>query len=174
MAFTLFFPSQYEETKTLLLILRREWILCACPPNGSVAAQQRLFILRRENPAFYQNFHTSNTLSGCADNALSSLGATALGAEYAADMLESTNLGNRQRSRFQHFAEHQIKPGKPYAGNRRNGALQQRLGAGASRRVLTLMAGNRKSFASRFGGKFVSYSKLHRTFFTVIEQRLVT
>ena len=110
--YSLTFPSQYEETKTLFANLTARMDIGV--PVRLTAAWRRnndYFILRRENPAFYQNFHTSNTLSIDAQTTLySSLGATALGAEYAADMLESTNLGNRQRSRFSVFAEHQIKP----------------------------------------------------------------
>lgn len=110
--YSLAFPSQYEETKTLFANLTVRMDIGV--PVRLTAAWRRnndYFILRRENPAFYQNFHTSNTLSVDAQTTLySSLGATALGVEYAADMLESTNLGNRQRSRFSVFAEHQIKP----------------------------------------------------------------
>lgn len=110
--YSLAFPSQYEETKTLFANLTARMDIGV--PVRLTAAWRRnndYFILRRENPAFYQNFHTSNTLSVDAQTTLySSLGATALGVEYAADMLESTNLGNRQRSRFSVFAEHQTKP----------------------------------------------------------------
>lgn len=110
--YSLTFPTQYEETKTLFanVTARVDFGI----PVRLTAAWRRnndYFILRRENPAFYQNFHTSNTLSVEAQTTLtSSLGATALGAEYAVDMLESTNLGNRQRTRFSVFTEHQIKP----------------------------------------------------------------
>lgn len=110
--YSLAFPSQYEETKTLFANLTARMDI-GVPVRLTVAWRRNndYFILRRENPAFYQNFHTSNTLSVDAQTTLySSLGATALGVEYAADMLESTNLGNRQRSRFSVFAEHQIKP----------------------------------------------------------------
>ncbi len=110
--YALTFPTQYEETKTIFANLTANINLGV--PVRITAAWRRnndYFILRRENPAFYQNFHTSNTVSIEAQTTLqSSIGATAVGAEYAADMLESTNLNNRQRSRFSIFAEHQIKP----------------------------------------------------------------
>ncbi|MCU0427289.1 MAG: TonB-dependent receptor [Candidatus Kapabacteria bacterium] len=110
--YALSFPTQYEETRTLFANLTANMDVGI--PIRLTAAWRRnndYFILRRENPAFYQNFHTSNTLSVEAQTTLTSLlGKTALGSEYAADLLESTNLGNRQRTRLSIFAEHQIKP----------------------------------------------------------------
>lgn len=110
--YILSFPTQYEETKTLFANLTAHADVGI--PIRLTASWRRnndYFILRRENPIFYQNFHTSNTSSIEAQTTLqSSLGATALGGEYAADILESTNLGNRQRTRLSIFAEQQIKP----------------------------------------------------------------
>jgi vitamin B12 transporter len=108
--YSLTFPTQYEETKTLLSSLIAK--VDVGIPIRIAASWRRnndYFLLRRENPSFYQNVHTSNTVSLEAQTTLqSSLGATALGVEYAADMLESTNLGNRQRTRFSVFGEHRV------------------------------------------------------------------
>ncbi|MCS6809303.1 MAG: TonB-dependent receptor [Bacteroidota bacterium] len=110
--YALTFPTQYEETTTLFAHITAD--LRASMPTRVVASWRRntdYFILRRENPAFYRNVHTSNTLSVEAQTTIFSLfGATLFGSEYAADLLESTNLGNRQRTRWSIFAEHQIKP----------------------------------------------------------------
>jgi iron complex outermembrane receptor protein len=110
--YSLSFPNQYEETSTFFAHLTAN-IDVGAPVRitGAWRRNTDYFLLRREDPAFYRNFHTSNTLSLEAQSTLqSSLGATALGGEYAADILASTNLGNRERTRFSVFAEHQIKP----------------------------------------------------------------
>lgn len=110
--YSLRFPTQYEETRTLLTTLTAKADVGV--PITATAYWRRNndnFVLRRENPAFYQNLHASNTYGAEAQTVITStLGATAVGGEAAADMLESTNLGNRQRTRLSIFAEHQWKP----------------------------------------------------------------
>jgi iron complex outermembrane receptor protein len=110
------FPQQYEETRTVLagFTARFDNLLQAGAPLVARAYWRRnmdYFVLRRENPAFYRNEHVSNTYGAELQQTLySSLGATALGMEFAWDTLASSNLGQHQRKRWSVFAEHQWKP----------------------------------------------------------------
>ncbi len=106
------FPTQYEETKTLLTHLTAK-INGAVPLTARVYWRRNTdyFILRRENPSFYRNNHESNTYGAEAQAIVHSvLGATVIGGEAALDTLQSSNLGARQRTRLSLFAEHQWKP----------------------------------------------------------------
>ncbi len=106
------FPTQYEETTTSLvsLIANTEFILPTMTlPFRLIASWRRnqdYFLLRRENPAFYRNLHTSNTVSVEAQTTITlPRSSVVLGAEAAADYLESNNLGYRNRTRISAFGE---------------------------------------------------------------------
>jgi len=106
------FPNQYEETRTLFASLRGT--LNTPVPVVATAYWRRnqdYFLLRRENPAFYMNNHTTNTVGVEVQTTLSSaLGVTVVGGEAAYDGIVSTNLGTHERTRLSVFAEHQWKP----------------------------------------------------------------
>lgn len=64
------------------------------------------FVLRRGDPAFYQNIHASNQTQFESSLAID-LGASDLvvGAEWASETIESTALGDREQERAAAFAE---------------------------------------------------------------------
>jgi vitamin B12 transporter len=104
------FPNQYEHTRTLVAMLTGK-IASASPItiNTFYRRNNDYFILKRDNPAFYQNTHTTNSYGGEAQATLqSALGLTAIGADAAKDEIESTRLGTHDRTRASLFAEHQI------------------------------------------------------------------
>ena len=102
------FPTQYEETTTSLVSLVGNFDVGV--PIRVIASWRRnqdYFLLRRENPSFYRNLHTSNTVSVEAQTTITAIPrwAFVLGAEGAADYLESNNLGYRNRARISAFGE---------------------------------------------------------------------
>jgi vitamin B12 transporter len=103
------FPS-YEETRTTTADLA--W-LAAPGGRGGVDVRVSLrdhdddFVLRREDPAFYRNLHTS-TQRGAEVTGRHELGAgvrVAGGAEGFRESLRSTNLGDRSEDRAGLFGE---------------------------------------------------------------------
>jgi vitamin B12 transporter len=105
------FPTQYEETTTSLVSLVGN--VDVGIPIRIVASWRRnqdYFLLRRENPASFRNLHTSNTVSVEAQTTITLPRASiVLGAEGAADILESNNLGYRNRTRISAFGEIRTK-----------------------------------------------------------------
>jgi vitamin B12 transporter len=100
----------YEATRTWTAAAR--W----SPPAGgrlrvepglSVRRHDDDFILRRDDPAFYRNLHTTWQAGGevVARYADSGPWSLAFGAEGYRDVLESANLGDRSESRGAIFAE---------------------------------------------------------------------
>jgi iron complex outermembrane receptor protein len=113
------FPNQYEETRTVLAALTARidnsvgtvGVLAPLVVRAYWRRNQDYFVLRRENPAFYRNDHASNTVGIEAEQTFASaLGLSVVGAEVAVDDLNSTNLGKRQRSRVSFIGEHRWKP----------------------------------------------------------------
>jgi vitamin B12 transporter len=114
------FPTQYEETQTFFAALCAKIASVGAGLGGAaqpltVQAYARTnndyFLLRRENPAFYRNRHTSATYGVEVQQTLyTTLGATALGGEFAYDEIASNNLGNHNRRRVSIFAEHRFEP----------------------------------------------------------------
>jgi iron complex outermembrane receptor protein len=105
------FPTQYEETTTSLVSLVGN-VDVGIPIRiiASWRRNQDYFLLRRENPAFYRNLHTSNTVSVEAQTTITLPRSTlVLGAEGATDILESNNLGYRNRVRLSGFGEVRTK-----------------------------------------------------------------
>lgn len=101
--------DSYEETRTLTAAL--SWL--GAP--GGFSVQPRLsfrrheddFVLRRDEPSFYRNVHTSRQASGevVARWAAASRLHVAVGTEATWSDLESTNLGDRDERRLAAFAE---------------------------------------------------------------------
>jgi len=104
------FPNQWEHTKTFVATIGAK--RTADAPVGVNAFYRRnsdYFILKREDPKFYQNTHTTNSYGGEAQASFqSAAGITAAGAEAAKDEIESTRLGSHHRTRASVFAEHQL------------------------------------------------------------------
>lgn len=101
------FPS-YEETRTRTAAAR--WARAVGTVSLEVAAHARQheddFVLRRGDPAFYQNIHTSlQTGLDVTLRAAPGVWVWAAGATGGRDDLESTNLGDRAADRGAVFGE---------------------------------------------------------------------
>ena len=107
--YTTAFPNQWESTRAGYANVGFKTNL------GSVLFQPRIyyrghednFLLKRDIPSFYNNLHQSHVM-GLEVNAMipSSLGTTAVGAEYRSELIFSNRLGNRTRDNVGIFAEH--------------------------------------------------------------------
>lgn len=109
------FPDQWERTRTynaglhLDATLDTNWLLSigANYRNGSDE-----FLLRRNDPAFYRNYHVTTTVTGQAMlRGNTSLGSTALGVEAGRDTITSTSLGGHRRGRIGGSIEHSVRIG---------------------------------------------------------------
>ena len=73
---------------------------------------QDLFLLRRDDPGFYRNFHITNKI-GVETNAsyTSDIGITGFGVDFSRFSIQSNNLGERVRTMANFFLEHRFKLG---------------------------------------------------------------
>lgn len=71
---------------------------------------QDIFLLRRADPSFYRNLHTTNKV-GVETNAsyTSNLGITGFGVDISKVSISSNNLGDRNRTMANLFLEHRFK-----------------------------------------------------------------
>ena len=106
------FMDQYEEVQTSLSSLSWKRSL-----GSNIFMKSDLYWRRnhdnyvfvRSDPGIYQNIHTSNNFGGEVNLSINSkLGTTGLGLDLNQLHLESTNLGNRERSVATLFAEQRI------------------------------------------------------------------
>jgi vitamin B12 transporter len=110
------FPS-YEETRTTTAGFA--WLAAPGARGGvDVRASHRVhdddFVLRREDPAFYRNLHTSTQTGGEVVGRLPLTSALQLagGAEAFREALRSTNLGDREEHRAGVYGEAAVRPGR--------------------------------------------------------------
>lgn len=106
------FPDQWESIQTYLSALSHTY------EKNNINIQTRAywrrngdeFRLRRDEPAFFTNIHTSDVLA-LEMNAShkSSLGTTGFGVEGRDERISSTNLGERDRQFLGIFAEHRVE-----------------------------------------------------------------
>ncbi len=105
--------EQYEALQTSLVAFTHEVKL-----TSNVSFSQRTYWRRnqdeyiyiRNNPSYYRNLHTSNTVGYEANATFSSgLGVTGLGIDINRLLLISNNLGNHQRTVATLFAEHRFQ-----------------------------------------------------------------
>jgi len=103
------YPNQQEWTGTESLRLSADlsvgggWSLA---PSASVRTYSDDFVLERSNPSFYRNLHdTGRTALRLVARRPLFGGVIAIGAEAGRDTIDSTNLGDRSRSRSAAFAE---------------------------------------------------------------------
>lgn len=112
------FPDQYEELETSLVSLSytRESATFAITPRIYWRRNEDLFRLRRDDPAFYENRHTSHVL-GAEVNARweNALGETGIGMEFRHETIASSNLGNHNRDNWGAFLEHRFRIGERIA-----------------------------------------------------------
>lgn len=106
------FPDQWEAIETYLTALThtfrdKKFYL---QTRGYWRRNVDEFRLRRNEPEFFTNNHISDVLALELNSTYtSSLGVTGLGVEARQEKIESSNLGNRERSFLGIFAEHRIE-----------------------------------------------------------------
>jgi len=108
------FPGQWEATETTFVGMRGNFEL------GGVKVEPRVywrrhddeFILDRERPDWYRNLHTTDIFGTEFRSTFESrFGVTALGGELGREEIESSNLGDHDRTRGGLFIEHRTQAG---------------------------------------------------------------
>jgi len=106
------FPDQWEAIQTYLSALSHSY------KNNNLYFQTRAywrrnvdeFRLRRNEPEFFTNFHTSDVLALELNSTYNSkYGVTGFGLEGREEIIESSNLGNHNRSFLGTFLEHRLE-----------------------------------------------------------------
>jgi len=112
--YTSAFPDQWESLQTTLGALSHTYTQNRFKLNSRAYWRRNKdeYRLRRKEPSFYQNFHTSDIyafeLNGSYE---SKIGTTGFGAEVRQEKIESNNLGNHERVLAGLFLEHLIQLG---------------------------------------------------------------
>ncbi|MDN3205865.1 TonB-dependent receptor plug domain-containing protein [Algoriphagus sediminis] len=107
--YTSSFPDQWESIQTTLASLSHIYNAGGFSLNTRAYWRRNVdeFRLRREEPEFFQNNHTTDVMAietnGSIEN---SLGTTGFGLELREESIESSNLGNHDRTLFGLFLEH--------------------------------------------------------------------
>jgi vitamin B12 transporter len=106
------FPDQWESVQTFLAALSHTYRFDKLyfQTRGYWRRNDDEFRLRRNEPAFYTNLHTSDVFALELNGTYTSkIGTTGFGIEGREEKIESTNLGNRSRTFAGFFAEHRIE-----------------------------------------------------------------
>jgi len=104
--------NEYEETQNSLLgastTFRTEKFKIT--PRVYWRRGQDIFLLKRDDPSFYRNLHTTNKV-GVETNAsyTSNYGITGFGIDVSSVSISSNNLGKRNRTMANLFLEHRFK-----------------------------------------------------------------
>lgn len=109
------FPDQWEATETYLASLSHTYRAerLQIQTRGYWRRNDDEFRLRRLEPEFFTNLHTSDVLALETNGTYQSkLGTTGFGLEGRQENLESTNLGERERQFMGIFAEHRKEIGE--------------------------------------------------------------
>lgn len=104
--------KEYEETQNSLIGLTTTIISnnLKISPRLYWRRNQDMFLLERDDPDFFRNFHISDKIGAEANASYSSkLGVTGFGLDVAKVYLRSNNLGNRNRFMATAFLEHRFK-----------------------------------------------------------------
>lgn len=109
------FPNQREKTKTTFLNIKgyttKNW--CSISSKLFYRKHKDHFILDKERPDWYQNFHTTGTYGIEIQSTIKSkLFTTNLGSEIGKEGIESNSLGNHSRINGGLFFEGKVKPYK--------------------------------------------------------------
>lgn len=108
------FPDQWESVQTTLASLSHTLTLNNFYLNtrGYFRRNQDEYVLKRNEPSFYQNFHTTDVYALEANGKFDTkLGTTGFGVETRKEAIESTNLGNRDRVLTGIFLEQMVNFG---------------------------------------------------------------
>ncbi len=106
--------NEYEETQNSLIgvstIFKSDKFKVT--PRVYWRRGQDMFLLRRDDPGFFRNFHITNKI-GVETNVsyTSDLGITGFGVDLSRFSIESNNLGDRVRNMANLFLEHRFKFG---------------------------------------------------------------
>lgn len=106
------YTDQYEETQASVVSMQYQQTFGKLSLNSSIYWRrgQDMYLLKRENPAFYRNMHIGNNAGGTANLSYqSSIGITNFGVDYRKEFLASSNLGQRKREITQLFFDHQFR-----------------------------------------------------------------
>lgn len=113
--YTSTFPDQWESLQTSLGALSHTYSQAQWRINTRAYWRKNddEYRLRRNEPEFYQNFHTSNTYALEMNGSFESdFGTTGFGLEYRKEEIESNNLGNHDRTLAGVFLEQLINLGE--------------------------------------------------------------
>ena len=106
--------NEYEETQNSLLGVSTTFKSNKfnVTPRIYWRRGQDMFLLRRDDPGFYRNFHITNKI-GAETNAsyTSDIGITGFGVDFSRFSIQSNNLGERVRTMANFFLEHRFKLG---------------------------------------------------------------
>ncbi len=108
------FPDQWESVQTTLASFSHTLTLDNFYLNtrGYFRRNQDEYLLKRNEPEFYQNFHTTDVYAlETNGNFKTKLGTTGFGAETRKEAIESTTLGNRDRVLTGIFLEQMVNFG---------------------------------------------------------------
>ena len=106
------FTDQYEETQMSLIGVSTHlnYKNLIIKPKIYWRRNQDLFLLKRNNPAFYRNLHITNNITAEANFSLhSKYGKTGFGIELAKNYISSNNLGKHNRFVTTSFLEHRFE-----------------------------------------------------------------
>ncbi|APY08629.1 TonB-dependent receptor [Winogradskyella sp. J14-2] len=103
--------NEYEETQNSLIAFGTTFRTSTLKiqPRVYWRRNQDMFLLRRDDPNFFRNFHISDKIGAEANASYSSeLGITGFGVDLSKIYLRSNNLGNRNRFMTNVFLEHRF------------------------------------------------------------------
>nr|MBI1231494.1 TonB-dependent receptor [Cytophagales bacterium] len=109
--YTSAFPDQWESIQTYLTSLSHTFDKDKLWINTRAYWRRNNdeFRLRRNEPSFFQNIHTTDVLALEVNGRYTSqLGTSGIGIEGRTEQIDSNNLGERDRTLFGVFAEHRV------------------------------------------------------------------
>ncbi len=109
--------NEYEETQNSLIAFTTTFRKnkLKIQPRAYWKRNQDMFLLRRNDPGFYRNFHITDKIGAEANASYTSeLGITGFGVDVSKIYIRSNNLGNRNRFMTNVFLEHKFS----FADNR--------------------------------------------------------
>ncbi|MFK7782175.1 TonB-dependent receptor plug domain-containing protein, partial [Psychroserpens sp.] len=103
---------EYEETQNSLLAFTTKFksSKLKIQPRVYWKRNQDMFLLRRDEPSFFRNFHITHKVGAEANASYTSkIGITGFGVDLSKVFINSNNLGKRNRFMANVFIEHQFK-----------------------------------------------------------------